>query len=150
MLTANLFSQFTSDPSQVARMVNTMSALMSAACILFLFLEYNPSRVKKLICPDDKEMTLGKLITIMGSGLVGALAYTWSDTFVQCRRRRGIRLLQPLHRSRILVDSKMGIRCQRASQRPLAGSDCLPDRTFHRCALAELIVYSGHCTGVLL
>ena len=44
----------------------------------------------------------------------------------------------------------MGIRCQRASQRPLAGSDCLPDRTFHRCALAELIVYSGHCTGVLL
>ena len=38
-------------------------------------------RVKKLICPDDKEMTLGKLITIMGSGLVGALAYTWSDTF---------------------------------------------------------------------
>lgn len=37
MLTANLFSQFTSDPSQVARMVNIMSALMSAACILFLF-----------------------------------------------------------------------------------------------------------------
>lgn len=37
MLTANLFSQFASDPSQVARMVNIMSALMSAACILFLF-----------------------------------------------------------------------------------------------------------------
>ena len=142
MLTANLFSQFTSDPSQVARMVNTMSALMSAACILFLFWSIT-HLVKKLICPDDKEMTLGKLITIMGSGLVGHL-------LVQCRRRRGIRLLQPLHRSRILVDFKMGIRCQRASQRPLAGSDCLPDRTFHRCALAELIVYSGHCTGVLL
>lgn len=80
MLTANLFSQFTSDPSQVARMVNTMSALMSAACILFLFWSIT-HLVKKLICPDDKEMTLGKLITIMGSGLVGALAYTWSDTF---------------------------------------------------------------------
>ena len=80
MLTANLFSQFTSDPSQVARMVNTMSALMSAACILFLFWRIT-HLVKKLICPDDKEMTLGKLITIMGSGLVGALAYTWSDTF---------------------------------------------------------------------
>ena len=79
-LTANLFSQFTSDPSQVARMVNTMSALMSAACILFLFWSIT-HLVKKLICPDDKEMTLGKLITIMGSGLVGALAYTWSDTF---------------------------------------------------------------------
>ena len=80
MLTANLFSQFTSDPSQVARMVNTISALMSAACILFLFWSIT-HLVKKLICPDDKEMTLGKLITIMGSGLVGALAYTWSDTF---------------------------------------------------------------------
>ena len=80
MLTANLFSQFTSDPSQVARMVNTMSALMSAACILFLFWSIT-YLVKKLVCPDDNEMTLGKLITIMGSGLVGALAYTWSDTF---------------------------------------------------------------------
>lgn len=80
MLTANLFSQFTSDPSQVARMVNTMSALMSAACILFLFWSIT-HLVKKLICPDDNQMTLGKLITIMGSGLVGALAYTWSDTF---------------------------------------------------------------------
>ena len=80
MLTANLFSQFTSDPSQVARMVNIMSALMSAACILFLFWSIT-HLAKKLICPDEKEMTVGKLIAIMGSGLVGALAYTWSDTF---------------------------------------------------------------------
>ena len=37
MLTANLFSQLASDPSQVAYMVNVMSALLSAGCILFLF-----------------------------------------------------------------------------------------------------------------
>ena len=37
MLVANLFSQLVSDPAQVARMVNTMSALLSAGCILFLF-----------------------------------------------------------------------------------------------------------------
>ena len=80
MLVANLFSQFASDASTVAKMVNYMSALMSGACILFLFWSIT-HLVKKLICPDDKEMTLGKLITIMGSGLVGALAYTWSDTF---------------------------------------------------------------------
>ena len=80
MLTANLFSQFTSDPSQVARMVNTMSAQKSPASILFLFRSIT-NLEQKLICPADKEMTLGKLITIMGSGLVGALAYTWSDTF---------------------------------------------------------------------
>lgn len=80
MLTANLFSQFASDATQVAKMVNIMSALMSAACILFLFWSIT-HLTKKLICPDDKEMTTGKLITIMGAGLVGALAYTWSDTF---------------------------------------------------------------------
>ncbi|MDD6908194.1 MAG: DUF2723 domain-containing protein [Bacteroidaceae bacterium] len=80
MLTANLFSQFTSDPSKVAMMVNIMSALMSAACILFLFWSIT-HLAKKLICPDEENMTVGKLITIMGSGLVGALAYTWSDTF---------------------------------------------------------------------
>ena len=80
MLTANLFSQFVSDPSQVARMVNTMSALMSAACIMFLFWSVT-CLAKKLVCPDDNRMTAGKLITIMGSGVVGALAYTWSDTF---------------------------------------------------------------------
>ena len=150
MLTANLFSQFTSDPSQVARMVNTMSALMSAACILFLFWSIT-HLVKKLICPDDKEMTLGKLITIMGSGLVGALAYTWSDTFWFSAVEGEVYAYSSLFTAVVFwLSFKMGIRCQRASQRPLAGSDCLPDRTFHRCALAELIVYSGHCTGVLL
>ncbi len=80
MLTANLFSQFANDPSQVARMVNTMSALMSAACILFLFWSIT-HLVKKLVCFNEDEMTTGQLITIMGSGVVGALAYTWSDTF---------------------------------------------------------------------
>ena len=80
MLTANLFSQFASDPSHVAMMVNIMSALMSAACILFLFWSIT-YLAKKLICPNDADLTTGKVIAIMGSGLVGALAYTWSDTF---------------------------------------------------------------------
>ena len=79
MLTANLFSQFASDPSHVAMMVNIMSALMSAACILFLFWSIT-YLAKKLICPNDADLTTGKVIAIMGSGLVGALAYTWSDT----------------------------------------------------------------------
>lgn len=80
MLTANLFSQFVSDPALVARMVNYMSALMSAACILFLFWTIT-HLVKKLVAPNTDEMSTGQLITIMGSGLVGALVYTFSDTF---------------------------------------------------------------------
>ena len=80
MLTANLFTQFVSDPSKVARMVNTMSALLSAGCILFLFWSVT-HLTRKLICPDITKMTKTQLVTIMGSGLVGALAYTFSDTF---------------------------------------------------------------------
>ena len=80
MLTANLFSQFASDPSQVARMVNTMSALLSATTILFLFWSIT-HLARKLILKDWSEMTLGKLIAIEASGLVGALIYTFSDTF---------------------------------------------------------------------
>lgn len=80
MLTANLFSQFVSDPGQVAYMVNIMSALLSAGCILFLFWSIT-HLTRKLVCKNGKEMSTGQLITIIGSGLVGALAYTFSDTF---------------------------------------------------------------------
>lgn len=80
MLVANLFSQFASDPSTVAKMVNYMSALMSGACILFLFWSIT-HLVRKLVVTDENNITRGQLITIMGSGLVGALAYTFSDTF---------------------------------------------------------------------
>ena len=86
MLTANLFSQFVSDPSDVARMVNTMSALLSAACIMFLFWTIT-HLVRKLIvgtpqAPEgDVGLPLRKLIAIEASGLVGALIYTFSDTF---------------------------------------------------------------------
>lgn len=71
MLTANLFTQLTDDPSQVARMVNMMSALMSASCILFLFWSIT-HLVRKLT---------DNVLTIEFSGAVGALIYTFSDTF---------------------------------------------------------------------
>ncbi len=80
MLTANLFSQFASDPSLVARMVNTMSALLSATCILFLFWSIT-HLTRKLLLNDWSEMSMSKLIAIEASGMVGALIYTFSDTF---------------------------------------------------------------------
>ena len=79
MLTANLFSQFASDPGQVSMMVNIMSALLSALCILFLFWSIT-MLVKKLLAGAG-EPDLWQMIVIFGSGAVGALAYTWSDTF---------------------------------------------------------------------
>ena len=88
MLTANLFSQFASDPTQVARMVNTMSALLSAATILFLFWTISHLVRRLLIKPADyrRAATLSdlgwhNLIAIEASAMVGALIYTFSDTF---------------------------------------------------------------------
>ena len=80
MLMANFFTQLGGSPSEAARMVNCMSALMSGACILFLFWTIT-HLVRKLVIKDENNITRGQLITVMGSGLVGALAYTFSDTF---------------------------------------------------------------------
>lgn len=80
MLTANLFTQLVSDPTMVAKMVNSMSAIFSGLTILFLFWTIT-HLARKIIVDEGKEMTMGQLITIMGSGVVGALAYTFSDTF---------------------------------------------------------------------
>ena len=80
MLTGNLFSQLTDDPTQVARMVNTMSALFSALCILFLFWSIS-HLVRKLVGENGQVSTLAQCITIEASALTGALAYTFSDTF---------------------------------------------------------------------
>ena len=80
MLMSNFFTQFDSDPSQVAKMVNYMSALMSGACILFLFWTIT-HLVRRLLVKDGADVCTGQLVAIMGSGLVGALAYTFSDTF---------------------------------------------------------------------
>ena len=81
MLAANLFSQLASDPSHVALMVNLLSALLSAGCIFFLFLTVT-HLARKLICTiSDREMSISQVITIEACGMVGALAYTFSDTF---------------------------------------------------------------------
>ena len=80
MLTANLFTHFASDATQVAKMVNMMSALLSAGCILFLFWTIT-HLVRRLLIDDWSEMTMAKMIAIEASGMVGALIYTFSDTF---------------------------------------------------------------------
>ena len=80
MLTANLFTQFVSDPTKVALMVNMMSALFSAACIMFLFWTIS-HLVRKLVGENGRVQNLAQLITVEASALTGALVYTFSDTF---------------------------------------------------------------------
>jgi tetratricopeptide (TPR) repeat protein len=65
--------------AMVARMVNTMSALASGFTILFLF--WTITRLAKKIVVKNGEFPIEKIIAIIGSGIVGALAYTFSDSF---------------------------------------------------------------------
>ncbi|MDP4291787.1 MAG: DUF2723 domain-containing protein, partial [Bacteroidota bacterium] len=63
----------------VARMVNTMSALASGFTILFLF--WSITRLARKIIVAKGEIQTEKIWVIIGSGVVGALAYTFSDSF---------------------------------------------------------------------
>ena len=74
------FAMFTSDVMQIAKMVNFMSALASAFTILFLFWTIT-AIAKKMVLKYNEQISDGHFIAIMGSGLTGALAYTFSDSF---------------------------------------------------------------------
>lgn len=82
MLTARFFANFAPDSMSVSVMVNAMSGLLSALTILLLFWTIT-HLVRRLVVRDDRtsELSIAKYIVIMASGVVGALAYCWSDTF---------------------------------------------------------------------
>ena len=80
MLTGRFFSLFASDPTQVALMVNALSALASAFTILFLFWTIT-HLARKILIKREEELSLARIVGILGAGMVGALAYTFSDTF---------------------------------------------------------------------
>ncbi|MGL5228521.1 MAG: glycosyltransferase family 117 protein, partial [Bacteroidales bacterium] len=81
MITGRIFATLASDPSKVAMMINIMSAIFSALTILFLFWSITHLAKAIVVSDKDKDMSLSQGIMILGSGLVGALVYTFSDTF---------------------------------------------------------------------
>jgi hypothetical protein len=81
MLMANFFTLFAfGDHAKVAAMVNSMSAILSAFTILFLFWTIT-HLARKVIIRGEEQMTAGRMTAVMFAGLVGALAYTFSDSF---------------------------------------------------------------------
>jgi hypothetical protein len=68
------------DNTKVAYWANMASALASGAAIMFLFWTIT-ALAKKLLVKTQEQLNVTNLILIIGSGLVGALAYAWSDTF---------------------------------------------------------------------
>ncbi|WCC42251.1 DUF2723 domain-containing protein [Tenacibaculum finnmarkense] len=73
------FAMFSNDPSQWAKMVNFMSSLASAFTILFMF--WTITNLAKKMAIKNGEFSKNEAIAVLGSGLVGALAYTFSDSF---------------------------------------------------------------------
>ncbi|MBN1182957.1 MAG: DUF2723 domain-containing protein [Bacteroidales bacterium] len=80
MILARFFSLLGGDAANAAKMVNVMSALASAATIMFLFWTIT-HLARKIVIKGEDDLNLSKLIAILGSGFVGAMAYTFSDTF---------------------------------------------------------------------
>ncbi len=79
-LFARFFTMFT-DNMHAAVAVNAFSAICSALTIFFLYLTI-VFLAKRIVKPsDDGKYSTAKAIAIFGSGLVGSLAYTFSDTF---------------------------------------------------------------------
>ena len=81
MVMGNFFTLFAfGDHSKVAAMVNSMSAIVSAFTILFLFWTIT-HLARKVIIRSEEQMTTGRMIAVLSAGLVGALAYAFSDSF---------------------------------------------------------------------
>ena len=80
MLVGRVLAAFTSDPTHVAKVINSFSALCSAATILFLFWTIT-HLARKIVVKDENDFSLLNMGAILGAGVVGALAYTFSDTF---------------------------------------------------------------------
>jgi hypothetical protein len=80
LLLARVFILFAGDNVKMFPiMVNTLSALLSAFTILFLF--WTITHLARKLVIGKGEETTDKIIAVLGAGVVGALAYTFSDSF---------------------------------------------------------------------
>ncbi|WP_219224138.1 DUF2723 domain-containing protein [Pedobacter antarcticus] len=81
LMIQRFFSLFAfGDLEKIAYFMNIGSAMASAATILFLFWTIT-ALAKKMVIKTDADLTTANLVTVMGAGVVGALAYTFSDSF---------------------------------------------------------------------
>lgn len=80
MMISRLFSMFAPDAQHVAVYINAMSALAAAFTILLLFWSIT-HLARRLTVKDGTEISKSQTWTILGAGIVGALAYTFTDTF---------------------------------------------------------------------
>ena len=80
MLMVRVFTMLSPSKELIPVLANSLSALASAFTILFLFWSIT-HLARKMVKTDDGNYSLSQMVLIIGSGLVGALTYTFSDTF---------------------------------------------------------------------
>ena len=80
MLLARIATLFAPSTHYVPHMVNAMNGLASAFCILFLFWTITHI-ARRLLTREGRPLSTANAIAILGAGAVGALAYTFTDTF---------------------------------------------------------------------
>ena len=73
------FSMFALEPTQIGAMLNMMSGAASAFTILFMF--WTITLLLKKMVKTEEDFTDSKKMAILGSGLVGSLAFTFTDSF---------------------------------------------------------------------
>ena len=79
LMVARIFSLFTSNPAKVAHIVNSFSGLISGATIMFMF--WTITHLARMLMPSPQDLKRHEQILVLGSGLAGALAYAFTDTF---------------------------------------------------------------------
>ena len=144
MLAGRFFANFAGgDVTKVALAVNSMSALLSAGTILLMFWTITHF-VKRLIVADDAtDVSLPKMIAIFGSGLCGALMYTWSDTFWFSAVEGEVYAFSSFCTALVVWLILKWENRRSAIQRPISCAYCVRDRYFDRCASAQSFVYTG-------
>ena len=79
MMISRFFTMF-AGPQHAALMVNAMSALASGATIMFLFWSIT-HLARRAMRKRENELSMPQTIAVIGAGLVGSIAYTFTDTF---------------------------------------------------------------------
>ena len=147
MMISRFFTMF-AGPQHAALMVNAMSALASGATIMFLF--WSITHLARRAMRKENELSMPQTIAVIGAGLVGSIAYTFTDTFwFSAVEGRSVRAVVVLYGDRILGDPEMGKRRRRTACEPLADPDRLPYRAGHRRTPAEPTDHSADRTDLL-
>jgi 4-amino-4-deoxy-L-arabinose transferase-like glycosyltransferase len=149
---------FGDNGNTAANAVNTMSALASGATILFLFWCVTHF-ARKMFVGVGEELNKNQLFTVMASGIVGAFAYTFSDSFWFSAGEGEVYALSSFFTALVFwlmlkwehADEKAGDDPQaKTAKRPLDCFVIFYDGTFHRCSLVELVDYSCYRNDLLL